>query len=227
MLVLLALHLSMNHAAVRAVSMRSLNRQRANIVLSHLIAHDKILTPQQVSKRERIFEKDGVLRWNDDSILGYGMIGIRLQTLARGLVVSNNSTKFVQAEKTLSRLLDIYKDESYVLWFDRSLSVVYITLKRDTSPESQLKAWCQGLLIAKEAAERTESEMDTFVIIADTLKRATKLFDQYAKHLKAEGWDLSIAALETHSGTRLDCKQQKIISTNQRRNRADILKQPL
>lgn len=40
LLTLLALHLSLNYAAVRAVQMTSLNRQRANIVLSALLESD-------------------------------------------------------------------------------------------------------------------------------------------------------------------------------------------
>ena len=40
LLALLALHLSLNYAAVRAVQMTSLNRQRANIVLSSLFESD-------------------------------------------------------------------------------------------------------------------------------------------------------------------------------------------
>ncbi len=44
LLTLLALHLSLNYAAVRAVQMTSLNRQRANIVLSSLFESDAKLS---------------------------------------------------------------------------------------------------------------------------------------------------------------------------------------
>ncbi|KAL2013795.1 hypothetical protein VTN00DRAFT_1320 [Thermoascus crustaceus] len=98
---LLTLHLATNYAAVRAVHMTSLNRQRANIVFSALLGSDpgldvdslssgeynsyaqkeeggkeveeeeengwKILTPKEVARRERTFERDGVLRWTFES----------------------------------------------------------------------------------------------------------------------------------------------------------------
>lgn len=92
LLTLLALHLSLNYAAVRSVQMTSINRQRANIVLSALFDSDtdidfaassiqfkteskserdtskyphtwKCLTPAQVASRERIFHRGGALQW--------------------------------------------------------------------------------------------------------------------------------------------------------------------
>ncbi|OKO93947.1 RUS1 family protein -like protein [Penicillium subrubescens] len=92
LLTLLALHLSLNYAAVRSVQMTSLNRQRANIVLSALFESDtdidltdksiksktepssdmntskypqawKVLTPAQVASQERIFHRGGALQW--------------------------------------------------------------------------------------------------------------------------------------------------------------------
>lgn len=93
LLTLLALHLSLNYAAVHSVQMTSLNRQRANIVLSALFESDteidltatsitsktepksehddtskhphtwKVLTPAQVASQERIFHRGGALQW--------------------------------------------------------------------------------------------------------------------------------------------------------------------
>jgi hypothetical protein len=212
MLFLLTIHLSMNYAAVRAVSMRSLNRQRANIVLSHLILHDKVPTPQHVSKCERIFERDGVLRWNNNRIIGRGHIGVSLGRLIGGFSISSESTGAIHLQsKKLFRLLSIYKDEGYVLWFDLSSSTALIALKQGSSSQAHLKAWCQGLLIAKEVEKNKHgSHADVFTIIADTLVRTTKLFEEYPRRLGAEGWDLNIAALETHSGRRLRWKQEGI-----------------
>jgi hypothetical protein len=214
MVFLLTIHLSMNYAAVRAVSLRSLNRQRANIVLSHLLTHDKVLTPQQVSKRERIFERDGVLRWTDGQVIGYGQLGISFSKVIRGLGVSSEITGAVQLRsQDLSRLLNLYTDEGYVLWFDSFSSTAYIALKRGSSSQSHLKAWCQALIIANELKNIAERlHMDNFEVIASSLARATKLFEEeYPRRLKAEDWDLSIAALETHSGSRLMWKQENAI----------------
>ncbi|QQK41702.1 RUS1 family protein-like protein [Penicillium digitatum] len=114
LLFLLALHLSMNYAAVRAVRMTSLNRQRANIVFSALLASDKslalaleldldsttpappkknwtILTPAQVAEHERIFHRDGALQWTQHSgthtvthHLGSAQIGVSVSTFLGG-----------------------------------------------------------------------------------------------------------------------------------------------
>src|ERR1700753_1137715 len=82
MIFLLAIHLGTNYLAVRAVCMQTLNRQRANLVFSSLleqIASDKTTnrgaktlprlvypTPEEVRLQERVFERDGVLRWKGE-----------------------------------------------------------------------------------------------------------------------------------------------------------------
>ncbi|KAF2399224.1 DUF647-domain-containing protein [Trichodelitschia bisporula] len=189
LLFLLGVHISMNHAAVRSVSMRSLNRQRANIVFSHLLAYDKMLTPQQVSRRERIFERSGVLRWADDHMVGHGKIGVSLGDLIRSLGGSG---------ATLTELLDLYADEAYILWFDPHSSTAHIVLKQGCTPEQQLKAWCQGLLLAKKTSEAGSSTEG-----AETLREITRVFSEYSRRLRVAGWDLNSAALETRSGTRV------------------------
>lgn len=200
----------MNHAAVRAVSMRSLNRQRANIVLSHLIAHDKVLMPQQVSRRERIFERDGVLRWSDDQILGFCRIGVSLEEFVTRRSISGEGSA---GAKLLARLLDLYKDEGYILSFDPTTTTVHIALKRNSSVQIHFKAWCHGLLLAKQMSKLREdnTNIDTDVVfrsIARTLGRTKKVFDEYIQRLRESGWDLDISALETHSGTRLTYRNE-------------------
>jgi Vitamin B6 photo-protection and homoeostasis len=210
MLVLLTIHLSMNHAAVRAVSMRSLNRQRANILFSHLLAYDKVLTPQDVSRRERIFERDGVLRGLHDQVIGYGRIGVSFQQLLRALSRGSRATRPDTLHgNELARLVDLYKSELYMLWFDWEVSTVYILLKQGTTAQSQLKAWCQGLLLAQRATESSgEKESDTlqFAALVASLEQTSKRFDECTERLRAASWDLDIAALETRSGTRLECE---------------------
>ena len=76
MIALLAIHLSMNYLAVRSVSMRTLNRQRANLVFSNYL--DQLIefdgqtkgsgnitfpSPEEISIQEKIFARDGVICW--------------------------------------------------------------------------------------------------------------------------------------------------------------------
>ncbi|PYH99163.1 DUF647 domain protein [Aspergillus ellipticus CBS 707.79] len=108
LLLLLAMHLGLNYAAVRSVQMTSLNRQRANIVFSTILSSDpdlktqlthpepkpqsspnpqlwRALTPAQVAKQEKIFEIDGILRWSHakakavPETIGSCRIGVSLQ----------------------------------------------------------------------------------------------------------------------------------------------------
>ncbi|KAJ5364340.1 uncharacterized protein N7496_010053 [Penicillium cataractarum] len=119
LLSLLALHLSLNYAAVRSVQMTSLNRQRANIVLSALFHSDTdidlrhstipyepdsdaltgltVLTPAQVSAQERISHRGGALQWTSPSngstkYLGSAEIGISLDTFFKHARRYNAST---------------------------------------------------------------------------------------------------------------------------------------
>jgi hypothetical protein len=54
MFILLGIHLWTNYRAVRAVQMRTLNRQRAQIVVEEYLQSGTILVPETVAKRERI-----------------------------------------------------------------------------------------------------------------------------------------------------------------------------
>ncbi|KAK4863286.1 hypothetical protein LT330_002064 [Penicillium expansum] len=126
LLILLAMHLSMNYIAVRAVQMTSLNRQRANIIFSALLASDKslaldldldldptaptpskkewkILTPAQVAKHERIFHRDGALQWTQHSgthtithHLGSAQIGVSMSTFLGGSGSGSTLSSFLR-----------------------------------------------------------------------------------------------------------------------------------
>lgn len=211
MLVLLTVHLLMNTSAVRAVSMRSLNRQRANIVFSQLLAYDKALSPQDVSKRERIFERDGVLRGPHDQVIGYCQIGVSLQQLMKAMSRSPRTTigSVTLHGNELARLVELYRSETYMLWFDWEVSTVYILLKQGATAQSQLKAWSQALLLAQRAADSSgdkESDNLQFAGIVSSLEQTSKRFDEDIGRMRAAGWDLDVCALETRSGTRLVCK---------------------
>ncbi|CAI7614749.1 unnamed protein product [Penicillium glandicola] len=142
LLILLALHLSMNYAAVRAVQMTSLNRQRANIAFSALLDSDqslalyldldpgptptqtekewKFLTPAQVSKHERIFHRDGALQWTQHSSthtvthhIGSAQIGVSMSAFLGG---SASGTTSFQRTLPLERVATVFADEFYILF---------------------------------------------------------------------------------------------------------------
>jgi len=108
LLFLLSIHLWTNYKAVRAVRMRTLNRQRANIVFSSYLQSlsdggpykemrkywpktgqrveredmkCQLPSPREVSIKERIFELDGVMRWHGSIIMGHCVLGVPLKDI--------------------------------------------------------------------------------------------------------------------------------------------------
>ncbi|OJD12390.1 hypothetical protein ACJ73_09361 [Blastomyces percursus] len=152
---LLLIHLSTNYAAVRAVNMTTLNRQRANIVFSTLFEDGGVLTPKQASKCERIFERDGVLRWKASAeALGSCRIGVSFQELLCGTRGRVNSIRDIDID--IHRLLHLFRQEQYILWFNASDKRGTIVLKNSVTPLSQLKAWSHALMAAKRLASLRE-----------------------------------------------------------------------
>lgn len=228
LLLLLSIHLYMNYMAVRAVSMRSLNRQRANIVLDHLITNDVVLKPPEASQRERIFEQDGVIRNDRGHTLGTCAIGVRLQALVRCLKPERTVTGATVLKGTaLADVMDVFKNEAYLLWYERDHTV--IVLKADSTTQDGLKAWYHALLLARRpgrrgpstSADDKESENDhnsrKVHHVKTTLHIAQKTFDAYVRRLVEAGWDLNTAALETKSGTRCVCDYAKESSSTKLR----------
>ncbi|KAL3427711.1 DUF647 domain-containing protein [Phlyctema vagabunda] len=224
MIALLAIHLGTNYLAVRAVSMRTLNRQRANLLFSHILAQAAftgfladnaaprglgILTPDAVSLQERVFERDGVLRWKGGGILGYCRLGVDLQTILNQLDRPHEKTNSRKA--SLVRLVGLYKDEGYILWYDSLKRTYLIVLKHDATTTVQLRAWMHALYSAKQGippALEAEAFFDHFqrtLTDIHTIVEKNKLFAR----LELAGWDLDIGAMETRSGTRILLRKEE------------------
>jgi hypothetical protein len=182
LLSLLAIHLATNHRAVRAVQMTSLNRQRANIVFSAISETDlleqdpdtemvtdvKFLRPDEAARDEKVFERDGVLRWfsflssssssspSSNEKLGWCRIGSSMQEL---IIPSSSSSSFMLTT-SLWKLFHIFSSEQYILVPHRpnhhhhlqKETTITILLKQNCTPTQQLKAWAHALLVARLAA---------------------------------------------------------------------------
>ena len=211
LILLLSIHLAMNHAAVRAVSMHTLNRQRANIVISTMFDVNKTLTPDEVSVQERIFESDGALRWRGTDRIGTAIIGVSLQSMIISLGHPHQVTGAIRsASIDLERLVSVFQDEEYLLWYERSRRLAMIVIKGEASPQSQLKAWSHALLMAhghasEDAASAKRNSMDeeTLQRLQETLKEISLHWKESLMELEESGWDLSTASLETTSSTRI------------------------
>lgn len=210
LILLLSIHLAMNHAAVRAVNMHTLNRQRAGIVLSTFLDHGTALTPLEVSQQERIFEWDGVLRWKGSSPLAKAKIGGPLQGLVSSLGPSHQVTGATSdPDSVLVKLVELFALEDYLLWYSSSNRVVYIVLKDSVPAQSQLKAWAQGLMLVhrlptlKLAIGATAGKDEILELVQQSLSDVSECWDTCSEQLKAAGWDIDVASLETASGTRI------------------------
>jgi hypothetical protein len=219
LLFLLLVHLATNYFAVTAVSMRTLNRQRANIMLSTLLESNKVLTPRDVSKSERVFEKDGVLRWADDHIIGHCRIGVSMSELLRALHgKKHEKTAALELRHVgLEELVAVYANEAYILWFASPTSQALIVLKENCSANDQLRAWMHALLLAQRQRQRQrvrvgrkpqpppdlndESRVGLTELRA-TLEEVRRIFDKFEEDFVEAGWDLKVAALETRTRTR-------------------------
>ncbi|KAF2035451.1 DUF647-domain-containing protein [Setomelanomma holmii] len=219
LIALLSIHLATNYAAVRAVSMRCLNRQRANIVFSNMLRHGSVLTPTDVSQRERVFEKDGVLRWADESLVGCCRIGVSLDLLLSRIGQQHKRTSSIDLHAiAFPELMDIFVGEAYILWITDVDYEALIVLKEGCTPIDQLRAWAHALLLASRMrGPQCKPEDDDASSVATrlaetrrTLEETRALFAKYTEALKQKGWDLNIAALETRAGVRahIDTKKE-------------------
>ncbi|KAF9886230.1 hypothetical protein FE257_011953 [Aspergillus nanangensis] len=258
LLLLLSLHLSLNYAAVRAVQMTSLNRQRANIVFSTLLDSDpslgvlypnqpttsprtlsqengpEILTPAQVARQEKIFERDGLLKWSSPTrpkTIGSCRIGVSVGGFLQA--VSPPASSFYSAgggSKThipMETLVSLFEAEEYILFLGRGSSAwnAAILLKGNTTPRSQLKAWMHALLAARVLSQPDDhgrsrnnkkspggpgGEVERILdVLSSTLwfLGDRSRFSGYMEGLTRAGWDINIGALETRSGRRVICNQ--------------------
>ncbi|KAL9097334.1 MAG: hypothetical protein Q9165_000761 [Trypethelium subeluteriae] len=226
LLSLLAIHLATNYLAVRAVTMTSLNRQRANILFSHLLVTGKVLDPGEVAEREKVFEEDGVLRWNDGRKLGRAKIGVTLGTLLEKMGARDKKTGSMKITNGGDDLLKEQEwqccmRDNYSVWWDQRESTAYVTLGKKCEPWQQLRAWMQALVLAAMAngiaiedkvqgksqiAEKqivVGNGISSGMIMKRAQQRTEMTWQLYVIEMKRKGWDLDTAVLETRPGTRL------------------------
>ncbi|KAH0602422.1 uncharacterized protein H6S33_008761 [Morchella sextelata] len=251
---LLALHLGTNYMAVTSVALRTLNRQRANIVFSRLsddtsgTTGANMVTPARAARLERIFERDGVLRWRESEVLGFARIGATFCELAAaiasggdggggggfptvgggghsrargGLFPSSRPAPAI----SIHDIAKVFRNEKHLLWYDARKREVTICLKNDITSEEQLKAWVHALFVAKKIrhhhhhhhhndnnSEKKSSSSslsppltneEILGVIETTLFDLGTSFATTVGQLRAVGWDLGTAALETKPGYRV------------------------
>ena len=215
LILLLSIHLETNRRAVRAVSMRTFNRQRATLVY-HQLKRGVVPKPEDISQDERIFEQDGVLRGANNNVVGcctFGSIKTFFQSQA---FQKRSSTGAMSVDATwLSQVLSAFENGAYILsCTPRTRHFDYqIVVKKGASTEDCLTAWWHALTFAeaemslrghKPASEMyysTAGREKLLTLLRDDT--ASQLLLKYATALREAGWDLDVGALETRSSVRI------------------------
>jgi hypothetical protein len=178
--------------------------------------------PNEVAAHERIFERDGILRWTcptspspSSSKVGWCRIGTSLQDLI-SLLQRDNSLSI------LPKLTSLFTSETYLLFLFLPTSTsaststskrrgvhprAIIVLKQACTPSQRLKAWAHALLAAR-ILHRDDQGGTTEGILrvvehSLTVLNAEARFDTYLARLRGAGWALDVAALETTPGRRI------------------------
>ncbi|KAF7882849.1 uncharacterized protein EAF02_006212 [Botrytis sinoallii] len=221
LLSLLSIHLGTNYMAVRSVTMRTLNRQRANLVISSFLSntgHEKNKTglpsPREISLQERIFERDGALRNIQGAILAYCKVGTSLQELLSSISTPTAAGNYAQNDPILTSLLSIYKSQGYIMWYSPSRHTFLVILKEGTAPQVQLDAWFHAIFAVtfreeKKKIRESESEKMDNQNILNWMKQSLEESEKWRAEMKFYerleriGWDLNTPAIEVTAGTRL------------------------
>ncbi|OBT83777.1 hypothetical protein VE02_07450 [Pseudogymnoascus sp. 03VT05] len=219
LLLLLTIHLTTNYFAVRAVSMRTLNRQRASLLLRPLLSPpispaplpalppNPIATPLQISQQETVIHLDpSSLHDPHTAHASFVSLPTVLSHASRGL---NPIRPHI--------LLSIFAAESYILYFDRYTRHAFIALKSSATPSTALRTWFCAMECAHmddgawaggwsggHAWEpyRGGKEGTDSAALAGCVKRVARVWPVIEAGLKEEGWDVGTNALETRTGTR-------------------------
>ncbi|KAF9486159.1 DUF647-domain-containing protein [Pholiota conissans] len=186
---LVGLHLAINYFGVRGLVLRSLNRQRLGITwISYQKSRGSTApTPSQTAALERIFEYPGTIRDPlTGQIQGYCTIGSSFSSILRRPVPSG--------------LIDIFREERYIIWFDHSclrlamnastspnlhgLKRVHIALKEGYTNDDLVKAWIQAVEICSIVGEN----VDALGVVRTSYQSVTRQLPQFMESLRLSGW---------------------------------------
>ncbi|GKU06799.1 hypothetical protein FLAG1_09715 [Fusarium langsethiae] len=174
MIALVLAHLWMNYLGVRSVCMDNFNRQRATILFEEYLKTGKIMTPEEVAKRESI------LFW---------------QPVARnrqGKKVARIEMADSYKKATNGRTVDVLTMGEGSTLFVGSEGTIRIMLWKDSTVVQALDAWFTAMKIAH-----------TKDLKEGALEGPSLLEGPLLDGIRAKGWKLESHALETSAPTRL------------------------
>ncbi|KAK5116678.1 hypothetical protein LTR62_007352 [Meristemomyces frigidus] len=217
LMLLLAIHLETNRRAVRAVSMRTLNRQRATIVYHHL-RRGHVPSPKEVSAQELIFERDGILRSASGGMLGWCSMGAGLFLPLRGMASQESTTRALSMNSAwFEHVLLSLKEQRHALIMGESLTIphLYVVFEKQALTSDLLVGWWHALAFAEESISSPKAGAASGMFpddgsadlvsqrMAIAAQRSADLLQTFSAGLLAAGWDLGTNALETRSSSRI------------------------
>lgn len=195
------LHLSINYVAVCGLKLRTLNKQRAGKAwnLYRVSIGNKVPSIAEVSRLDNILSRPDIFCDENGRRIGRCTIG--------------SSFSDVFHEHFPSRLLEIFAQERYLLWYDpRCLYFrpgreeqdigdsplhLHIVLKEGYSGTDQLKAWCHAAelcrtlsLGAKETTKSDDKLLDALDLVDTTLRSSSREFPHFFESLREAGWNV-------------------------------------
>jgi len=209
--------------------MTTLNRQRAGLVFGSLLDRGTLLSPAEVKEREKVFERDGVIRDSQGRVLGFAGIGVSFEEYLSRIGRCTGGTSFAVdggGGTTIgAAVVEVHTDgpreEMFLLHLDERSRHVSIALRRDSTVKDQLEAWytaCLALRLLRDgsvksigsgkedAEEKSISSGTNDSIPASIVIRARRYsaeaFSDILRRLVEAGWDVETAALETRRATR-------------------------
>lgn len=216
MIALIVLHLWTNYLGVRAVRMRSLNRQRAGIVFAAWLDRGVVLGPDQVAKVESIvWVRPSAMRsvqgnkWGAVHHSGGGAAG----TATHGKIVAY--CRFAGSFAELldlglpghaRRIVEVTEKEKWVFTVSRDgagrgIDQYRIMLRKGATSRDALDAWMyatsRAYVSAASGGGRGGDEKTERAPVG-------KVDAAFWKALEAVGWDLDLPELETGRQYRLD-----------------------
>ncbi|KAJ0410867.1 hypothetical protein ATCC90586_007903 [Pythium insidiosum] len=180
---LTVLHVYANYNAVAGLSIPTLNRQRADILMRrYLQQHDKDADAGWLSIRS-VNQAEPIFRNPELPILDVVM-GAQLCQVA-------------STHQELDQLLQLYREERYLLSVQRGR--VMVVFHDGMTPRDELRAFFQAVLVLQHGISSSAPDALPLTLLQSTHQRMTAEFEFFYQRVQANGWKTHMFLLKTTS----------------------------
>ena len=203
MVMLVFAHLWVNYLGVCSVYMTTLNRQRATILFNEYLRTGKVLSPEEVAKRENI------LFWNPEIANRHGQKVARIEFAES----YRQASSFPRATHT-THILDGHKFIKFIgVRNSDGYTTIRILLWNGAEPADAISAWFYAMEIAwmMDEGKGYSTQLSRFVQGIDVDEKRVNQ-PQFQKHFRvaklweemiARGWETRSQSFETGAPVRL------------------------